>query len=54
MSPALQLPIEFIEYEVTQQRRTHAPYTKGNFDRLGPLILGFGADRKESECCDEW
>ena len=31
MSTALQLPIEFIEYEVTQQRRKHAPYTKGNF-----------------------
>jgi hypothetical protein len=36
------------------RRTDHAPYTKGNFDRLGILILRFGADAKESECCDEW
>ena len=32
----------------------HAPYTKGNFDRLQAPMLRFGEDPKESECCDEW
>src|SRR5580704_11401534 len=36
-----------------QRRRSHAPYTKGNFDRLGVRCPRFVADLKESECCDE-
>ena len=40
--------------QVGQDRRSHAAYTKGNFDRLGRRILCFGANLKESECCDEW
>jgi hypothetical protein len=52
--PSLQLSIELIEYDVTEQGRHHAAYTKGNFDRLGRRILRFGANLKESECCDEW
>src|SRR6516165_8942811 len=54
MSTALQLSIEFIEHEVTQQRRKHSAYTKGNLDRLGRRIFRFGANSKESECCGEW
>ncbi len=33
---------------------SHSAYTKGNFDRLGRRNLCFGANPKESECCDEW
>ena len=51
---SLQHSIYLREIDVTEQRRNHAPYTKGNFDRLGFLILRFGADPKESECCGEW
>jgi hypothetical protein len=28
---SLQLPVEFVEHQVRQQWRQHAPYTKGNF-----------------------
>ena len=47
-------PIQFIQVDIGQQRRDHAAYTKGNFDRLGLRILRFGANLKGSECCDEW
>jgi hypothetical protein len=32
MSPALQLPVEFVEHEIAEQGRKHSPYTKGNFE----------------------
>jgi hypothetical protein len=32
MSPALQLAVEFVEHDIAEQRRKHAPYTKGNFE----------------------
>ena len=38
----------------TTRRYYHAPYTKGNFDRLGLRNPRFAAELKESECCDEW
>ncbi len=54
-TPRLGPQVEHIvEIDVSQQRRGHAPYTKGNFDRLMAPILRFGAGPKESECCDEW
>ncbi len=42
-----------MQEEISQQRTSHAPYTKGN---LGLLAASprFGADPKESECCGEW
>ena len=45
---------EVCERENLKEALQHAPYAKGNFDRLGPRILRFGADLKESECCGEW
>jgi hypothetical protein len=32
MPSSLQLPIKLVEYKIRQQRRKHAPYTKGNFE----------------------
>ena len=36
-----QLAVEFVEHEIRQQRRQHAPYTKGNFqfERVGTRCL---------------
>jgi hypothetical protein len=31
VSAALQLAVEFVEHEVTQQWRNYSPYAKGNF-----------------------
>jgi len=31
MPSSLQLPVKLVENEIRQQRRNHAPYTKGNF-----------------------
>ena len=31
MAPALQLPVEFVEHEVTEQWRKHSLYAKDNF-----------------------
>jgi hypothetical protein len=42
MAPALQLPVEFIEYEVAEQWRKHSPYTKGNF-QLEQVVTGWRA-----------
>ena len=43
-----------VEKNVRQNWADHAPYTKGNFDRLGVRSPRFVVDLKESECCDEW
>ena len=43
-----------VHEEIGQDWANHAPYTKGNFDRLGLGKPHFVAERKESECCDEW
>src|SRR5215469_2891353 len=52
--PVLNPKVEnVVQVSICKQRRDHAPYTKGNFGRLGRRILRFGANPKESECCDE-
>jgi hypothetical protein len=43
-----------VEIYITQQYADHAPYTKGNFDRLRLRSRRFVVELKESECCDEW
>src|SRR5207249_3267896 len=40
--------------QIAEQGTDHAAYTKGTFDLLGRRIPRFGANTKESECCDEW
>ena len=47
-------PIQFIQVDVSQQRRDHAYYTKGNFDRLRLRSPHSAAELTEPECCDEW
>src|SRR5215472_16238501 len=42
-----------MQVDVGEQRRSHAPYTKGNFRRLKSPILRFGMSSRELECCDE-
>jgi len=46
--------IQQIEVDIAVERRDHAPYTKGNVDRLMLRSRRFVAEPKESECCDEW
>ena len=48
------LPIKRRQKYVTEKGRNHAPYTKGNFDRLGLRNPRFAVQLKQSECCDEW
>jgi hypothetical protein len=43
-----------VHKKIGQDWADHAPYTKGNLDLWGPLILPFGPEMKGSECCDEW
>src|SRR5207249_8187848 len=53
ISFASHLLIKRRQKNVTEQWRSHAPYTKGN---LGLLAVSprFGADPSEWGCCDEW
>ena len=53
MSPALQLPVEFVEHEVAEQRRNHSPYTKGNLGRRPESNRRLTVGLKEWGCCVE-
>jgi hypothetical protein len=55
LTPGLGPQVKYVvKVYVRQQRRCHAPYTKGNFDRLRLRSRRFVVELKESECCDEW
>jgi hypothetical protein len=55
LTPRLGPQVEHVvQIDVGQQRRCHAPYTKGNFGRRATAGHRFGADPRGSGCCDEW
>src|SRR5258707_849943 len=56
-TPRLGPQVEHImEIDVSQQRRGHSPYAKGNFGRLADLASNrrFWGGPVELGCCDEW
>ena len=52
----LQLSIQFVQHQITEQRREHSLYAKGNLGRLSGLAVGnrLAVGQAEPECYGEW